>query len=570
MAKKVFISVLGTGFYGKCQYNKGDDFTSSKTRFIQQATLEMLTRNKEWTASDAAYIFLTKDARKDNWKPEGNKRYNKYTKAEETYIGLKDALNSSHLPFPVTPIDIPMGCNEKEMWEIFERVYGCLGKGDELFFDLTHGFRYLPMLVLVLGNYAKFLKEVKVQSITYGNYETRENDTAPIIDLTPLSALQDWTSAASLFEKTGTVKAFTQSLSGIQLQQQTKAQRRFADNVTKLQKRLNDFDGQIMTCRGYELMDGSVTAQTKQLIDEITEKDSDIPHPLLEIIKSVAENIQEFGTSRYGNLTAAINWCVRYRLVQQGYTLCQESIITSLCDKFANLNSYEGKDGYKKCRDYWTALLGIADIVADDESMWTARLAENRTLTHALLKLEWVRELRRSFNQLRNNRNQLNHAGFIGKVSSDNILRNFTKCMEENIGIFEKELESPILEFPSGKIFLNLSNHPSAQWTAEQLEAAREYGEVEDMPFPDVAPEAGSEEIRKIAGDIVSEVMEKARHFETTVHVMGEMSLTFQVVGLLKARGVRCVCSTSRRTVTDEGDGRKTVEFHFNRFRDYE
>ena len=30
--------------------------------------------------------------------------------------------------------------------------------GDELYFDLTHGFRYLPMLVMVLINYSKFLK----------------------------------------------------------------------------------------------------------------------------------------------------------------------------------------------------------------------------------------------------------------------------------------------------------------------------------------------------------------------------------------------------------------------------
>ena len=33
MARKVFISVLGTGFYGKCTYKK-DTFVSNETRFI--------------------------------------------------------------------------------------------------------------------------------------------------------------------------------------------------------------------------------------------------------------------------------------------------------------------------------------------------------------------------------------------------------------------------------------------------------------------------------------------------------------------------------------------------------
>lgn len=52
---------------------------------------------------------------------------------------------------------IPEGRNEQEMWEIFQKVYGQMHEGDELYIDLTHAFRYLPMLVLVLSNYAKLI-----------------------------------------------------------------------------------------------------------------------------------------------------------------------------------------------------------------------------------------------------------------------------------------------------------------------------------------------------------------------------------------------------------------------------
>jgi len=41
MPRKIFISVLGTGFYGACQYKRGN-FVSTKTRFIQQVTIEFL------------------------------------------------------------------------------------------------------------------------------------------------------------------------------------------------------------------------------------------------------------------------------------------------------------------------------------------------------------------------------------------------------------------------------------------------------------------------------------------------------------------------------------------------
>lgn len=67
MARKVFISVLGTGFYNKCVYFK-DDFKSTETRFIQRATLEMLTCDGSWSAETGkGFILLTEKARTANW-----------------------------------------------------------------------------------------------------------------------------------------------------------------------------------------------------------------------------------------------------------------------------------------------------------------------------------------------------------------------------------------------------------------------------------------------------------------------------------------------------------------------
>lgn len=51
--RKVFVSVLGTGFYEVCRYEG-----SKPTRFIQQATLEWL-KAEEWTENDRILIFTT-------------------------------------------------------------------------------------------------------------------------------------------------------------------------------------------------------------------------------------------------------------------------------------------------------------------------------------------------------------------------------------------------------------------------------------------------------------------------------------------------------------------------------
>ena len=155
MGRKVFISVLGTGYYGECVYAR-DGFTSSSTRFIQHATLEMLTQKGNWTADAHAYVLLTKEARETNWHIPGGMRTSMRTKADEPYAGLESVIDGMKLPFEVSGIDIPMGKNEEEIWQVFDIVYGVLQEDDEVYFDLTHGFRYLPMLVLVLGNYASF------------------------------------------------------------------------------------------------------------------------------------------------------------------------------------------------------------------------------------------------------------------------------------------------------------------------------------------------------------------------------------------------------------------------------
>lgn len=54
MARKLFISVLGTGLYEKSVYTQGD-FKSSETRFIQQATLELIRCKENWTEEDSDY-----------------------------------------------------------------------------------------------------------------------------------------------------------------------------------------------------------------------------------------------------------------------------------------------------------------------------------------------------------------------------------------------------------------------------------------------------------------------------------------------------------------------------------
>ena len=117
-------------------------------------------------------------------------------------------------------------------------------------------------------------------------------------------------------------------------------------------------------------------------------------------------------------------------------------------------------------------------------------------------------------------------------------------------------------------MFINLTNHPSERWSQEQLNAARQYGEVFNLPFPIIEPTFSKEDIQCCVKDYVKTI-QGIKDDKTVVHVMGEMTFTYAIVERLKALGIICVASTTERLVKMMPDGKKISEFKFVQFREY-
>jgi hypothetical protein len=125
-------------------------------------------------------------------------------------------------------------------------------------------------------------------------------------------------------------------------------------------------------------------------------------------------------------------------------------------------------------------------------------------------------------------------------------------------------------------MLINLSNHPSSNWSEEQLLAAEdEFSSIVDLPFPQIDPNATAEQVQTLA----KQYFEKVRKLfansgivsltTSAVHLMGELTFCHTLVNLLLHKNYRCVASTTERTVIEEKDGKKTVQFRFVQFRDY-
>ena len=84
-------------------------------------------------------------------------------------------------------------------------------------------------------------------------------------------------------------------------------------------------------------------------------------------------------------------------------------------------------------------------------------------------------------------------------------------------------------------MILNLSNHPHLNGPEKQLRAARAYGDVIDLPFPQVSPDTTEEELEQTSRQLLRRIVEMK---PDAVMVMGEFSLVFMLVDALLDDGI--------------------------------
>ncbi len=115
--------------------------------------------------------------------------------------------------------------------------------------------------------------------------------------------------------------------------------------------------------------------------------------------------------------------------------------------------------------------------------------------------------------------------------------------------------------------FINVSNHPSAKWSAEQAQAALAIAPdgMQDIQFPNVPPTATEADVAVMAESICAQIPDGS-----VVMASGEFTLTYAITKRLRARGITVVAATTNRVMKDLGDGRKEAQFVFVQFRAFE
>ncbi|MBW1736356.1 MAG: TIGR02221 family CRISPR-associated protein [Deltaproteobacteria bacterium] len=411
---KIYISFLGTNDYIPCIYYKeNQDFECKDVRFIQEATIRFAC--SDWSSSDRILIFTTQEAYMKNWMNDGH--VDRKTKRHLNRTGLKECISRLNLPCPMIRIQIPEGKSVEEIWEIFGKVYENLNQDDEVIFDITHAFRSIPMLAIVILNYAKVMKHITLGGVYYGAFEVLgsldeakrkplEERRVPILDLTAFDQLLDWTVAVDRFTKAGDaglIKPLAER--GLKrLLAESKGKDLNATTIRGIGRTLESFCTSMATCRS-ELI-SPIGSRLKSLIEKC--ENAGLLPPFQPLFRLLREEIEPFNGEELSDGIAAAEWCFERNLIQQSATILREVVITYLVSHMQG----NAKDSTE--RKIAAAAINIAfNRIRGRESEKDIQenIRERIQAYHQIC--DQKPELVKIWGPLAKLRNDLNHAGYV-------------------------------------------------------------------------------------------------------------------------------------------------------------
>lgn len=431
---RALLSILGTNDYLNCKYRDSSRETSEIVKYIQEGLVSLHT--KGWNEEDQIRIFLTNEAKQKNWEDDGHKDKSGNIIRN---AGLAARLKNLNLSSKIVPVDIPIGSNESEIWKIFEIIYNSFREGEEVIIDVTHSFRSLPMLMMVLINYARLLKKIKVKAIYYGAFENlgstseaakipEDERIAPIFDLSSFINLLDWTLATYNFLENGITSNLKQ-LTQTQLSNIARYSKETGGEWSKeLKSFVNDIHetaSNILFCRGHEIVNHNyekameVSEKLKSHAKEIGIK------PIIPLIDEITHKMSVYKNNNVINGFHAVEWCIEHNLIQQAITIFYETIVT-LINTLYNKNVSD-----KTFRELISSALYIKARNTPEKD-WMGAAKTNPDECKKLLEMEIINDISIEYMQLSDLRNDINHAGFKSQ--------NFAYCTLKNnfIKIYDK------------------------------------------------------------------------------------------------------------------------------------
>lgn len=516
------------------------DVMAAETCFVQAALFRLLD-------PDRCIIFVTDQAGEKNW-DHLVAAFREAGLPSPERVRIEEGMNTDQLRANFNQIILTL--NDENLFPRRKRAK----RDDHVFIDITHGFRSLPFFA---GAAISFLKAVRsdwpATHVFYGAWDARRDGgdggppEVPIWDLTYFVDMVDWAQALRLFLKTG--RAEDAARIGEQVGNRLGAEWAEAGRqgepprLKAFGSALREFSSNLATVRTGKLVlaDGGNPSLVDRLLGQAravqAEGQDQLPglgvllDEIIQMIKPLGGSPTHLAGTEHAHIVAALaGLYLRFERPLQAATTLREGYINFVSPANA---AHPGAASFD-----------------NDARKRAEELA--RTLYPKLR------------NEVGHLRNDLMHAGYRPNASA---APGLTEKLRRALGDF-------CSDSAERGSFLNISNHPHTHWDDEQRRAALVLGQpIHDISFPDVAPEADEDWIRKKADELFAAATGLK---PAAAMVQGEFTLSFALVQRLEAAGIACYAASSPRLV-EEGDGEANVTstrvtrrtFRFTRLRRY-
>jgi len=293
------ITALGAGKYEPVTYRWNDH--TYETSFVQEAFVH-------WLKPEVTCVLLTEKARETHW----NNLCQRLQEHTQTVA-----------------IDIPDGKRESELWQIFTAISDAVHEGDEIAFDITHGFRSLPVLALLTIAYLKQIKQVKVRYILYGAFDAKDEQGTPVFDLTPFADLLEWLVAAKMFTATGDSSELGRLIQEVQ-NDAYRNRGAYGENLPRALKNfgmaLEEVSNDLLLARVPNLPDS-----IRRLAQRQSEANTEVgqwTQPLTLLLDKIAAAYAPFQDDSLPTQAALIRWYLDHNHIVQAVTLAREWVVS--------------------------------------------------------------------------------------------------------------------------------------------------------------------------------------------------------------------------------------------------
>lgn len=431
MGTRLLVTFLGTGKYETVVY-RFRDARSKPTPYIQEALLDMIERDMIPFHPDVVIPVLTPEAERAHWHHRQGHEYDPdpcvsqglYPRIQE----WQRRQEAKGITVVIDPLFVETPADERAMWTTFDALYRrMVGSGDEaceVVVDVTHSFRYQPMLMLTLLHFAHVVAGTKTVAVFYGSQPrklasggevegTSAFSEADVLDLAPLVDLQQWILHVHTFLHGANAEGLYRFIDeiGRSLAKSAAAARdpvlSHISDVRGVAKTWDALTKAMQLCRGPRIpaLSRQAVRDQEQLIRSWQEGDAVASlQPIYYLLDKIHKEISALAVDHdYDAYLAAVDWCCDQGLYQQAYTLLRELWVTAVCDVM-------GLDGnVLQDRKRAEHVLGAGvQYLMNGEGTVDPQLPD------------WLvshREVLQSWDQLSQARNDLNHAAF-GRASA--------------------------------------------------------------------------------------------------------------------------------------------------------